>query len=54
MENEEMNVERIVKERIKENENLFEEEELKIVNDNIKITKKIYLLGLINARQIYN
>lgn len=46
-------VEKIVKERIKENEKLFTMEELKIIKDNAKIVKKIYLIGLVNGKQIY-
>lgn len=46
-------IEEILKERIKENENLFNEEEIVLLNNNIKSIKKIYLLGLINGRNIY-
>lgn len=52
-ENEIKNFEQIIKDRIKENENLFSEEELLIINSNIKVIKKIYLLGLTNGRNIY-
>lgn len=48
-----MKLEEIVKERIFENEKLFSKDELSILNDNFKVIKKIYLLGLINAKQIY-
>lgn len=51
-ENEEIIVE-ILKERIKENEELFNKKEINLFNDNIKSIKKIYLLGLINGKQIY-
>ena len=43
----------IVKERVKENEKLFTEEELNFIKNNSKIIKKIYLLGLINGKSIY-
>lgn len=46
-------VEEIVKERVKENQELFTEEEIKYIKKNIKTIKKIYLIGLINGRQIY-
>lgn len=46
-------LEEIVKERVKENEKLFTEEELKFIKDNGKLIKKIYLLGLINGKNIY-
>lgn len=52
-ENEEISVEKILKERIKENEELFNKEEIALLNNNIRIIKKIYLLGLINGRNIY-
>ncbi len=46
-------VEEIVKERVKENERLFSEKELKLIRNNSRIFTKIYLLGLINGRDIY-
>ena len=46
-------LEEIVREKIKENEQLFSEEELNIINHNLKMTKKIYLLAIINGKQIY-
>ena len=48
-----MKLEEIIKKTIFENEGLFSKEELLIVNSNLKVVKKIYLLGLINGRQIY-
>lgn len=48
-----MELEEFVKERIKENEKLFSGEELRIIKDNVKIVKKIYLIGLVNGKQIY-
>lgn len=51
-ENEEI-IEKILKERIEENEELFNKKELSLLNNNIKTIKKIYLMGLINGRNIY-
>ncbi len=42
-----------IKERIKENEELFSKEELKITKNNFSLIKKMYLIGLINGREIY-
>lgn len=41
-------VEEIVKERVKENEKLFSEEELNFIKNNSKLIEKIYLLGNID------
>lgn len=41
-------VEQIVKERIKENKKLFNEKELKIINNNVNIIKKVYILGILD------
>lgn len=41
-----------IKERIKENKNLFSKEELKIIEDSFTLMKKIYLLGFINASSL--
>ncbi len=43
----------ILRKRIKENENLFSKDEINLFNDNIKSIKKIYLLGVVNGRNIY-
>jgi hypothetical protein len=43
-----MELEEIVKERIKENEKLFSEEELEMINSSIKVVKKIYLLAFLD------
>jgi hypothetical protein len=43
-----MELEEIVKERIKENEKLFSKEELEIINNSIKVVKKIYLLAFLD------
>ncbi len=48
-----MELEEIVKERIKENEKLFSKEELKTIKNNIILTKKVYMIGLVNGKQIY-
>lgn len=48
-----MELEEIVKERIKENEKLFSEEELETIENNIILTKKVYMIGLVNGKQIY-
>lgn len=45
--------EKIIKERIEENEELFTEDELEIVEENFSVIKKVYLIGLINAKEIY-
>ena len=46
-------VEEIIRERIEENKNLFTEDEIKKINKEIMLIKKMYVLGFINARQIY-
>lgn len=48
-----MELEEIIDEIILENEELFNKEELLMINSNLKVIKKIYLLGLINGKQIY-
>ena len=48
-----MELEEIVKERIKENKKLFSKEELKTIENNIILTKKVYVIGLVNGKQIY-
>lgn len=50
------NVEKLVKERIKENEKLFTGEELKIIKDNANIIEKVYLIGILdnNFNAIFN
>jgi hypothetical protein len=48
-----MELEEIVKERIKENEKLFSKEELETIENNIILTKKVYMIGLVNGKQIY-
>lgn len=48
-----MRLEETIDEIILENEELFNKEELLMINSNLKVIKKIYLLGLINGKQIY-
>lgn len=48
-----MGLEETIDEIILENEELFNKEELLMINSNLKVIKKIYLLGLINGKQIY-
>ena len=38
----------LIKERINENEKLFSEEELKIINEKFSLISKIYLLGILD------
>ena len=49
----EMNVEKIVKGRIKDNERLFNKNDYSIIEENINLIEKIYLLGYLDAREIY-
>ena len=42
-----------IKTVIEENKNNFTKEEYKIIMNNIDLTKKIYLLGFVEARKIY-
>ena len=44
-------MEKLIKERIEENEKLFSVEELKIIKNNVNIVKKIYMLGLLDGGQ---
>lgn len=43
-----------IRERIKENDNLFTKEESTIIESNFTLMKKIYLLGFINASNLQN
>lgn len=54
MENSFMKMDKIFEERINENRKLFNEKDMLIINNNKDIMKKIYILGLINGRDIYN
>ena len=53
VENEIINAKRNLEERIEQNRNLFTKDELIIIDKNGIITIKIYLLGLIDGREIY-
>lgn len=46
----------LLKERIKENENLFNKNELQVIYSNINIIENIYLLGILdsNFNAIFN
>lgn len=46
-------IEEIFIERLEENKELFSEKELITIKENRNLTKKIYLIGLINAKEIY-
>lgn len=46
-------LEEIVRERIRENKELFNKDEYNILEGNINLAKKMYILGFINARSIY-
>ena len=46
--NDESIVEKILKERIKENEKLFTEKEINNIKNNPNIFSKIYLLGMLD------
>lgn len=48
-----INVEKFIRERLKENEDLFTKEEQKYISENKECVKKIYLLGFINAKNCY-
>lgn len=53
VENEIINAKRNLEERIEQNRDLFTKDELIIIDKNDIITIKIYLLGLIDGREIY-
>lgn len=53
VENEIINAKRNLEERIEQNRGLFTKDELIIIDKNDIITLKIYLLGLIDGREIY-
>ncbi len=48
-----MKMEKVTKDIINSNKELFSKNELKIINNNIEITKKIFLLGILSGREIY-
>lgn len=39
----------LLKKRIKDNNTIFQKEELKVVKENTKTMEKIYLLGMMDA-----
>ena len=43
---------KFIAERIKENKELFTNEELTIIKKNYILTKKLYMLGMINTQKI--
>lgn len=47
-----MNLEKLVKERIKENEKLFTMKELKFIKENDTIIKKVYFLGILDSKDV--
>lgn len=47
-----MKIEEIVKQRVEENQELFSEKEIQIINNNPTVMKKVYLLGLLNGKDL--
>ena len=45
-----MEITDIIKNRVKLNENLFSEEETKMILDNVEVFSRIYLLGLLDKK----
>ena len=41
-------VEKVLLERIRENEKIFSKDEIIFIKDNIKIVEKIYILGVLD------
>lgn len=50
VENEGMNIEKIVERRLKDNINLFNSEEINIIKNNKNLMEKIYLLGILDYK----
>ena len=46
---ENMKLEKLVKERIEENKKLFTEGELDILNNYVELTKKVYIIAIIDG-----
>jgi hypothetical protein len=46
-------VEKIIEDRIIENKEMFNRKEIELLLSNFNATKKVYLIGLINGKQIY-
>ena len=53
MKDEVINVEKFIQDRIEENKELFNNNEIEIINYNKRVVEKIYLLGFINSRDTY-
>lgn len=49
VENEVMKFERMIEERLEENINLFNGEEITIIKNNSDLVEKIYLLGILDV-----
>lgn len=45
-------LEEFIKERVKENKELFSKKELTNIEENIILIKKIYILALINSKDV--
>jgi len=46
----EKDVEKIISERIKKNEKMFSNKEIKVINGNLSTICKIYTLGLVDKK----
>ena len=46
-------MEKLIEERIKKNEKIFNEQELTFLNNNVNIIQKIYLLGVLDSNWLY-
>lgn len=44
------NLEKFIKERMKENKELFDDEEIKLLNET---SMKLYIIGIIDGKKIY-
>ena len=44
------NLEKFIKERMKENKELFDDEEIKLLNET---SIKLYIIGIIDGKKIY-
>lgn len=48
-----MLIDEVLKEIIKDNKNLFKNEEVEIIKNNFSLMRKVYLIGLLNCKEIY-
>lgn len=48
-----MKIDEVLEEIIKDNEGLFNDEELMVIKNNFYLIRKIYLIGLLNSKEIY-